>query len=317
VNGPDAFEIERTPLHPLVELLFARDPGGRSWLPGLLDACEGARAHLGEIVDDPGYLEVPLAVRGQTGMLACFSYPAAPTRQLLRWYIDHPEALTRPATAESSASAETKLLRRTLLDDEPAGTRVRAQDRARDLLRSGTPRLPTWWRFEEAGRLDCLLATPRLVVSVTVPCERGGLRPATPWYPQRSELVRDLESARRLAEGRAFAGVLICDGGPPAEVADGSAVAATVAAGTPHLDKAGRDDVRNGYLGCLSWARLRAATGATDAGDTDAAGAGDTDAAGAGDTDAAGAGDTDAAGAGDTDAAGAGQALPGRESGSR
>lgn len=261
VNGPDAFVIERTPLHPLIESLFARDPGGRSWLPALLNACEGARVSLGELVDDPGWLEVPLAVRAQTGMLACFSYPAAPTRQLLGWYIDHPEALTRPASG--SVSAETKLLRRALLDDDPPGTRARAQDRAHDLLHSSTPRSPTWWRFEESGRLDCLLASPRLVMAITAPGERGGLRPATPWYPQRSELVRDLEAAQRLADGRAFAGVLVGDGGPPAEVADGSAIAATVAAGTPHLDAAGRDDVRGGYLGCLSWAQLRGATGAT------------------------------------------------------
>ena len=100
-------------------------------------------------------------------------------------------------------------------------------------------------------------------MSVTAPDERGGLHPATPWFPQRSELVRDLESARRLADGRAFAGILICDGGPPAELADEAAVAATVAAGTPHLDETGRDDVRNGYLGCLSRAQVRAATGAT------------------------------------------------------
>ena len=261
MNGPDAFAIERTSLHPLVESLFARDPGGRSWLPSLLDACERGRASLGELVDDPGWLEVPLAVRAETGMLACFSYPAAPTRQLLGWYIDHPEALTRPA--EAAASAETKLLRRALVDDAPPGSRVRAQNRAHDLLRSSTPRLPTWWRFEEPGRLDCLLATERLVMSVTAPDERGGLHPATPWFPQRSELVRDLESARRLADGRAFAGILICDGGPPAELADEAAVAATVAAGTPHLDETGRDDVRNGYLGCLSRAQVRAATGAT------------------------------------------------------
>jgi hypothetical protein len=265
VNGSGVFEIERTPLHPLVESLFARDPGGRSWLASLLEACEGARTHLGEFVDDPGYLEVPLAVRAETGMLACFSYPAAPTRQMLGWYIDHPKALTRSAEAESfpPVSAETKVLRRALLDDDPPGSQVRAQTRAQDLVRASTPRLPAWWRLEEPGRLDCVLATDQLFVSITAPCERGGLHPATPWYPHRSELVRDLESARRLADGRAFAGILICDGGPPAEVADELAVAATIAAGTPHLDEASRDDLRNGYLGCLSWAHLRAVTGAT------------------------------------------------------
>jgi hypothetical protein len=262
VNGPGAFEIERSPLHPLVESLFARDAGGRSWLPGLLNACEGARSHLGVLVDEPGYLEVPLAVRAQTGMLACFSYPAAPTRQILGWYIDHPEALTRSTAAQSlpPTTAETKLLRRALLDDDPPGSQLRAQHRAHDLVRSSSPRLPAWWRFEEPGRLDCVLATDQLFVSITAPCERGGLRPATAWYPQRSELVRDLESARRLAEGRAFAGVLICDGEPPAEVADASAVAATIAAGTPHLDPAGRDDLGSGYLGCLNWAQFAEAT---------------------------------------------------------
>ena len=108
--------------------------------------------------------------------------------------------------------------------------------------------------------MDCVLATDQLFVSITAPCERGGLRPATAWYPQRSELVRDLESARRLADGRAFAGVLICDGDPPAEVADAAAVTATIAAGTPHLDAADRDDLRSGYLGCLSWSQFAEAT---------------------------------------------------------
>ena len=54
--------------------------------------------------------------------------------------------------------------------------------------------------------------------------------------------------------------MLICDGEPPAEVADASAVAATIAAGTPHLDEAGRDDLRSGYLGCLSRSQFAAAT---------------------------------------------------------
>jgi hypothetical protein len=240
----------------LIAPLFARDPGGRSWLPRLLAACPRARARLGEIVDDPGWLEIPLAVETTTGLLGCFSYPSAADRGLLRWYIDHPQQLTQPR-ADHDASAEMRVLRRALLHDDPPGSRARAQDRAHDLLRSSTPRAATWWRFEEPARLDCVLLTERVVVSITAPDERGGLAPATPWYPQRSELVRDLESAQRLAGGRAWAGLLISDRSPPPELDPDDP--ATVAAGTPHLDAAARADVADAYMGRLTPAQVRAA----------------------------------------------------------
>jgi hypothetical protein len=252
----------RTPLPALITPLIARDPGGRSWLPRLLAALPGAREGLGELLDDPGYLEVPLAVETEIGLLGCFSYHSAAPRPLLGWYLSHPERLTRSVSG-AAESPEMRMLRRTLLDDEPPGSRARAQDRARDLLRTSTPRSPTWWRFEEPGRLDCVLLTERLVVSITAPDPRGGLRPATPWYPARSELVRDLESARRLAGNRAWAGLLISDAGPPPELdpADPAAVAATIAAGTPHLDAEDRADVADAYLGSLSTEQARAAVG--------------------------------------------------------
>jgi hypothetical protein len=255
---------DRTPLQALIEPLFARDPGGRSWVPRLLDACPGARERLGELADDPGYLEVPLAVETETGLLGCFSYPSAAPRPLLAWYVDHPERLTRPADPDESP--ETRVLRRALLDDDPPGSRARAQDRAHDLLRTSSPRAATWWRFEEPSRLDCVLLTERLVVSITAPDPRGGLRPATPWYPGRSEVVRDLEAARRLAGGRAWAGLLICDDdrngpAPPAglDPSDPAGVAATVAAGTPHLDELDRADVAGAYIGALTTAQASAA----------------------------------------------------------
>ena len=79
------------------EALFARDPSGRSWLPALLAATPHGRAALGELVDDPGWIEIPLAVRGASGRLACLDYRVAPARKLLAWYVDHPEQLTWPA----------------------------------------------------------------------------------------------------------------------------------------------------------------------------------------------------------------------------
>jgi hypothetical protein len=73
--------------------------------------------------------------------------------------------------------------------------------------------------------------------------------------------VRDLEAIRRLASGRAWAGVLISDAGPPTglDPADPEGVAVTVAAGTPHLDELDRADVSGAYVGCLTTAQADAA----------------------------------------------------------
>ena len=75
----------------------------------------------------------------------------------------------------------------------------------------------------------------------------------------RRELVRDLEAARRLAGGKAWATLLISD--VPLTEGSDAAVAASIAAGAPHLDAAGRAELQAGYLGNLTWAQAASATG--------------------------------------------------------
>src|SRR6202012_2808353 len=106
--------------------------------------------------------------------------------------------------------ADAVRLRRALVLDEPAGSRGRAQDRARELLatRSGLTR--EWWRFEEPALLDCVLITPRIVITVTGKRDAGP-NPTTPWYPQRTDLVRNLEAARQIASERSWASLVISD----------------------------------------------------------------------------------------------------------
>jgi len=156
----------------------------------------------------PGYLLTWLAVRGASGRLACFEYPAAPSRDLLLWLVDHPGELTWPSDA--AHSAETERLRRALIDDHPSGVRARAQERARERARTASPFASDWWRFETASLLDCVLITDELVITVEGRrTEPPG--PAAPWYPQRSRLVRDIEAAGQIAQGRAWGSMLISD----------------------------------------------------------------------------------------------------------
>ena len=155
-------------------------------------------------------------------------------------------------------SAETERLRRALIDDDPPGVRARAQERARERARTASPFASDWWRFETASLLDCVLITDELVVTVVGRCaEPPG--PATPWYPQRSELVRDIEAAGQIAQGRAWGSVLISD--EPLAAGSPEAVAASLAAGAPHLAPDERFELESAYLGNITWRQACDAVG--------------------------------------------------------
>jgi hypothetical protein len=246
-----------TGVEPFFTTLLRRDASGGSWLPALLAATPyGER--LGELVEAPGWLQTQLAVAGASGRLACFEYPAAAPKRLLAWYIDHPERIVWPPGAEATLSAETVRLRRVLIDDDPPGARSRAQERAYDLLARSSGLTPAWWRFEELATLDCVLITERLVVTVQAP-GRGGQRPATPWYPRRTQLVRNLEAARHLADGKRFASLVISHR-PLPDAAD-EHLGRILPEAAPHLDELERRELHDAYLGNLTWGEACNAVG--------------------------------------------------------
>jgi hypothetical protein len=234
--------------------LFTRDPSGRTWLPALLAAAPHGREALGEFIDEPGSLEIALAVEGASGRLACFDYPAAPPRDLLAWFIDHPDQLHWPADAQLPPTVAR--LRRALIEDEPPGARQKAQDRAREHIPTASPFTDEWWRFEDVTTLDCALLSTRLVLTVVGKAGEP-LAPATAWYPARSELVRALETAKQLSQGRGWGSLVLSD--EPLPDATAEHLAQTLSGGAPHLTDAERDELLGNYLGNPTWAQARAA----------------------------------------------------------
>ncbi len=228
------------------EPLLRRNPSGSDWLPRLLAALPQA-ARLGELLDEPGSLHANLTVPGIEGRRPCFVYPVAPPDGLIAWYIENPERLRWPADAEGSPLA--RRLRRALLYDQPAGSRRRAQARARELAPVRSAFAEEWWRFEETFRPDCLLMSDRLVV--TVVAVGSTLPAASDWYPQRSVLVRGLEAAWRLAGARRSGALLLSE--EPVAEADDAAVRASLPAAAPHLRDGERAELAGGYLGNLTW----------------------------------------------------------------
>jgi hypothetical protein len=173
---------------------------------------------------------------------------------LLAWFIDHPDRLQWPADAQLPPTVAR--LRRALIDDQPPGAREKAQDRAREHIPTASPFTDEWWRFEDVSTLDCALLTNRLVLTV-IGKGSGPLEPATAWYPDRSELVRALEAAKQLSQGRGWASLVLSE--EPRPDATAGHLLQTLADGAPHLADAERDELLGNYLGNLTWAQARAA----------------------------------------------------------
>lgn len=243
-------------MQPFFERLIARDASGRSWLPALLQATPNGHRRLGDLLGNQGSLIATGTLRTASGRLGCFEYSVVPPRALLAWFIDHPEAIVWPANCE--LSPETIRLRRALLRDDPPGSRVRAQERARELLATRSHLSREWWRFEEATNPGCVLMTDRLVVTVAEPGSQS-LGLANDWYPMRAPLVRTIEAARGLADGRRWASLLLSE--EPLREGTDEHLERVLAASTPHLAQAQRDELRAAYLGNLTWRVAREAVG--------------------------------------------------------
>ncbi len=237
------------------EALFTRDASGRSWLGALLAAAPGGAGRLGDLLDGagpgPGSLIALSALKAvSSGRLACFEYLAVPPRELLAWFIDHPDELSWPHTEIHSAEAQR--LRSALVLDHPPGSRPRAQERARELLGSRSPLSREWWRFEEVTKLDCVLITDRLVVTIEGKGDAGSLAPASAWYPRRGTLVRTIEAAKSLAHGRRWASLLLSEE-PLAQGSHEQLERALRDGAAPHLDGSQRAELSASYLGNLTW----------------------------------------------------------------
>ena len=251
------YDSSLTRVQPFFGALIASDPFGTSWLSKLLAATPKGAAVLGDLLDDPGTLLSPITSLNDKGGLGCFEYPVPPPRDLLAWFVEHPGELVWPK--RQGFSAETRRLRRALIDDDPAGSRQEMQEHARTLVATWPRGTREWWRSEGTTMLDCALITDRLVVTIegkrTEP-----LSPATDWYPKRSQLVRNLEAAKQLAHGRRWASLLISET-PVIEGTD-SHLDAGLPHSAPHLHAADRAQLHAAYLGNLSgnWPAMQLAS---------------------------------------------------------
>ena len=253
-----------TRVRPFFQKLFAKDWSGESWLPALLRLATENQQIAENLASNVTPLQMSLLYRrpfkdrvlkaygaDAIELEDCFERPLPPPSDFLEWLICHPKAMTWPDNGRRIFGQTTQRLREKLIACESWAT-----DEALAALEAtgskGSAR--KWWAFEGFTEVDCYLETENLVLFIegkrTEP-----LSSATDWYPQRNQLVRNLEVAKAIAKEKDFAVLILCEE-PLSPLSDQEFIDSL-----PHLHKQDALDMRNHYLGCVTWRDACEATG--------------------------------------------------------
>jgi hypothetical protein len=108
-----------------------------------------------------------------------------------------------------------------------------------------------WWAFEGFTNVDCRLETESLVLFIEGK-RKEDISSAINWYPDRNQLVRNLEAAADEAGriGKDYAVLLCAERCLPLSEAD-------LNKSLPHLSEERRRELRAHFLGCVTWSELR------------------------------------------------------------
>jgi hypothetical protein len=193
---------------------------------------------------------------GDLEMEACFEKTIPPSEGFLRWLIQNPELLTWPRGGKQTYSLMAQEKRERLVGKY--GTKALKTTQAEalaELNRLGADRAHgKWWSFEGITYVDCYLETENLILLVEGK-RTETLSTRTDWYPDRNQLVRNLEVAQEISGSKDFAVLVIAENkidpiSP--QVVDRS---------LPHFTPKERQNLMEHYMGCITWRDVCQATG--------------------------------------------------------
>lgn len=178
-----------------------------------------------------------------------FEARIAPTQSFLRWLIENPDQMV---WSNIKTSQQTTDARKALF----AGDR-KIQRIALDLLAAKGPEKSAhkWWAFEGFTEVDCLIETDKLLLAIEGKRTEEGPSRSISWYPQRNQVVRNLEVVQAKAAGKPF-GVILVD-----EKGDFRLSEQDVNNSLPHLSPVQRQALTHHFLGTTTWQKICEATG--------------------------------------------------------
>lgn len=248
-----------TRVRPVFQQLIHRE--SMEWITAILELCKSDHVKELTLIAGPiydrllkkrPYTDPTLKQIGMNSidLESCFEYALSPPVRFLEWLVHNPSLMRWPRSKKYSEQTEYK--RRRLFDNDPT-----IVSEALMSLKTNQIRNPNrdWWVFEGYTEVDCLIETESLVLAIEGKRTEEGPSKSIDWYPQRNQLVRNLEALKQHAKDKEYALILIDEEGK--YQLDRSVLTTSL----PHFSPEERTELRKHYLGNITWKQVCKATG--------------------------------------------------------
>lgn len=232
-------DSSKTRVQPFFEKIF--DAKNADWIVSLLNAFESGLARsMSENAGIPKYDTID----------KYFERKLAPPERFLEWLILNPSKLKWPEGTKYGD--DTRKKREDLIKNDTAIQREALQN----LKQYGAEQsYKKWWAFEGFTSVDCLIETDKILLAVEGKRTEKGPSESVSWYPQRNQLIRNLETLQQYAQGRIFAVVMIDEkGNYQFDDAD-------IKSSLPHFTEEERKELISHFLGAFTWKEVCLKTG--------------------------------------------------------
>lgn len=252
-----------TRVRPFFQQLIHNDSTGKSWIPKIINYTQHKNKLGITLFPNTGKLLPELSTRRkykdrilkhykipQVELEECFENKLPPPYQFLKWLIMNPDEMVYDEKKISLSSKRTIDNRKTLFGKSGKKDQVAVQKIAIDELNTFTPvkSAGKWWAFEGFTEVDCYLETENLILLIEGK-RTENISSVTYWYPQRNQIVRNLEVVREQAKlkNKNYAVLLMAEDNTEAFDDD------IFVKSLPHLSNEIINELKKHYLGCLQW----------------------------------------------------------------
>jgi hypothetical protein len=239
------YDSSRTRVTPVFTRLLCSDPTGKSWIPTLLGLPESGRR-------TP--VSSPAASLDEARWWPS-EKPLAPPLSLLRWLVQNVKA---PKQESGWGTGETADRRKALVRQEPEVIKeaLSRLSRPRDEVAE-----KDWAVLEGPSQPDVFLATKDTVIVIEGKRTESGPTIGTTWFPERHQMLRHLDAAWEIRNGRRLYGFFIVETAPDTvkvpqdwiRFAAETNSTAALAASLPHRNAEERQRIGESFLGVTTW----------------------------------------------------------------
>lgn len=242
------YDSSRTRVVPVFNALMDRDPSARTWLLSLLRL--GSRS-TGRPGIPPGAL-----LLGHPRWWGKNERRLDPPKSLLRWLVAH---ASTPAS-EFWGSPATRAKRERLVARD-ASTILEALR-----LLNGPTASRAWYVLEGRSQPDACFETDTLIVLIEGKRTESKATTVTTWMSTRSQMLRHMDAAWEIRDGKRVLGLMIVEGPGGAEAVtptdhwlaqgDRQVLPQTLTHSLPHRSVEEQKEIAGGFLGVTTWQKV-------------------------------------------------------------